>query len=509
MRFLQRLAAVLALSVAAPAAAEWHEAKSKHFIIYADLDPVRLKAFADRLERFDQAVRKIRAMPDPDLTDGGRLTIYTLRSEEAVGRLYGRQSVSGGYFARASGSLAFVPRPTGGSSKFDLDAETIFFHEYAHHLQLQDASIALPAWLREGFAEFFSTARVEKDGSVVVGLPAQHRAYSLLYVRGLRIEDLFTGKLRRTDSAEMDRFYARGWLLTHFLSFSQERKGQLANYVEAIQAGMAPIDAAKKGFGDLRLLDRQLDDYVRGKFTAVTVAAASLNVPPVQVRKMTAGEAAIMGVRIRSKFGVDGKTAPPVANDARRIAQAYPADPFVQATLAEAEHDASNFAAADAAADRALAVNPNNVHALIYKGRVALALAAKEPSKADWTDVRKWFLRANRLDTENPEPLLLYYYTFQAAGQQPPKSAVEGLLYAVDLAPQAQETRFLAVLQLLKDKQTKAARERFVPLAYNPHGSDEWKDRAVKVMAAMQKDDAAAALALLQAPASGGQSSAN
>ena len=161
MRLLVRLLAIsLAFALPVQAEAAWHEAKSRHFIIYADLKPDELRAYAERLERFDQAARKVRAMGDPPLTDSQRLTVFALRSEGAVARLASRGSgVRGFYESRASGNFAFVPRRAGSSSvDWDLDAQEIFFHEYAHHLQLQFASVALPPWVIEGFAEFFATA---------------------------------------------------------------------------------------------------------------------------------------------------------------------------------------------------------------------------------------------------------------------------------------------------------------------------------------------------------------
>jgi hypothetical protein len=44
---------------------------------------------------------------------------------------------------------------------------------------------------------------------------------------------------------------------------------------------------------------------------------------------------------------------------------------------------------------------------------------AKPGSAADWKSVRSWFAKANRLDTENAEPLILYYQSFVAAGERP------------------------------------------------------------------------------------------
>lgn len=189
------LAAALALvAFSAPARAEWHEAKSKHFIIYANDTPQRVRELAERLERFDQAVRYVRSADDPPLTDSQRLRLYMLSSDNAVADLARSESVSGMYRAPASGAVAFVPRKAGSKTQlWDLDSETIFFHEYAHHLQLQFATIAIQPWMIEGFAEFFATAQVRDDGSVVIGNPPQHRSWGLYDDDRLRIRQVVGG----------------------------------------------------------------------------------------------------------------------------------------------------------------------------------------------------------------------------------------------------------------------------------------------------------------------------
>src|SRR5688572_1182198 len=95
------LAALLAGIAGSPAWAQWHEAKSKHFIIYGDMKPGEIQKYAERLERFDQAVRLLRQMPDPALSDANRLTIYVLRNEGSVERLVGGGAY-GIYMPRAS-----------------------------------------------------------------------------------------------------------------------------------------------------------------------------------------------------------------------------------------------------------------------------------------------------------------------------------------------------------------------------------------------------------------------
>jgi tetratricopeptide (TPR) repeat protein len=215
------------------------------------------------------------------------------------------------------------------------------------------------------------------------------------------------------------------------------------------------------------------------------------------LRKLTAGEAAVMPVRIRSDRGVNSKSAPLVASDARAIAARFPNEPSVQSALAEAEYDARNYAAAEAAADRALAANPKDIHALIYKGRARLEMAKANPAKADWSEVRSWFSRANKLDTEDAEPLMLFYKSSLDAGQTPTKNAVEALLDALTLVPQDDTLRINAVRQMLTDGRLAEAKELFAPLAFNPHADERWREIASSVMQAIASGDGKKASALL------------
>lgn len=504
-------AVLLALVLGAPAHAAWQEARSKHFIIYADQNPEKLRAFADRLERFDQAVRYIRGMDDPELTDSQRLRVYVLKSQDAVARLAGNSMVAGFYQPWVSGSAVFVPRSAGSSDMWGLDTEQIFFHEYAHHLQLQYASAALPSWSIEGFAEFFATAEIKKDGGVIIGKFPLYRAGGIFGDFSVPMDQMLGGTYGKLNGLEVNALYGQAWLLTHYLTFEPTRRGQLSRYVAGIQAGASAVDSARAAFGDLKTLNNELDRYSKRSILALTINGRVLKPGVIQMRPLGAAEAAMMNVHIRSRRGVDQKTAPAVAADARKSAAAYPNDPFVQSALAEAEFDAGNFADAEAAADRALKADPDYVAALIHKGKAQLELAKREPAKANWDQIRKWFIRANKLDTENAEALALFYRSYAEAGQSPTRNAVQALLYAVELAPQAQELRISAVRQLLSENRIAEAKSMFAPMAFQPHSSAEWRDKAVAVMAAMTAGDGKKALAALdageqaaQAPAKGG-----
>lgn len=503
--FIRLSAAALILTVPATATAAWLEAKSSHFIIYADLKPDQIRSYAERLERFDQAVRRVRGMPDLRLTDAQRLTVYALRSESAVAKLAGASAVRGFYRPDSSGSAAFVPRSAGSKNvDWDLDTEEIFFHEYAHHLQLEASSVALPPWNVEGFAEFFATAKVEKDGSVVIGNAPQYRAYSLFHENGLTLEELVGATYDKLTDGEHDLLYGMGWLLTHYLTFEPARKDQLTRYINDIQKGMPALDAARAAFGDLGQLNRELEKYKMSKLHGLRVVGDSLSIGTIAVRPLTAGEAAIMDVHIRSRRGVNQKTAPAVVADARKSAAAFPYEPFVQAALAEAEFDAVNYPAVEAAADRALTTNPNYVRALIYKGRALMEMGKDQPS-TKWSDVRGWFARANRLDTENAEPLRLFFQTYQYAGVAPTKNAVEGLLYAVALVPQDDGLRISAVRELLVEGRLPEAKAMFAPMAFQPHAPKKYRESNAQVMAAIGSGDGKHALAILEAAMENGK----
>ena len=203
-----------------------------------------------------------------------------------------------------------------------------------------------------------------------------------------------------------------------------------------------------------------------------------------------------MPIQMRSDYGVEPQRKGMFVSKARKLAQPYASDPFAQATLAEAEYDADNDAEAEAAADRALATDPNYIHALIYKGRAKMQRARANPATVDWNDVRGWFAKANRLDTENAAPLMLYYQSFVAAGDRPTETATKGLLYAMILAPQDQRLRWIAVRQLLLDHKLVEAKRALAPIAYDPHMGTT-RDTADLVLAAIESGDSTKGVAMI------------
>lgn len=497
------LAATVLLAPVSAQAAErgWHEASSKHFVVYGEGTADSVRALAEKLERFDQLLRARQGLPDPDIGLANRLTVFQLGSVSKISRLAGSSSVAGFYAGRASGSYAFVPRRY-GDGQADLSADIILFHEYAHHYMLSNWSGAYPAWFTEGYAEFHSTAKFERDGTLGLGRPAYHRGDSLSLGGWLPLEQMLAGTARKLNDAQRESLYSRGWLLVHLLSFEPSRAGQLARYLAAVNAGTPGLEAARAAFGDLKTLDRDLDRYMkRSKMSYLQIRPKDQDKPTVRVRALTPAEAAIMDIRIHSKSGVDEKEAQQVVVRARKVAAAHPNDALVNVTLAEAEFDARQYAQAEAAADRVLARDPKHAEALIYKGRARLAAAvAAGGDAAGIKAARAAFVAANKADPEDSEPLMLFYGTYAAQDAKPSANAVRGLRYALELAPQDIELRMLVARQHLVDGQGADAKRVLAPVAYSPHGG-ELAAFASEVIASIDNSGAAAALAVADAKA--------
>lgn len=483
--------AALAFFGAVPAFAAWHEVKSRHFIIYANEREDVLREFATRLEIFDQGVRNVQALSDPALTDSGRIRIYVFSDFANIDSFLGIANARGIYLPRVTGTVAFVPKIDRAKGEiFQINSQTIFFHEYAHHLQLQSTAAAIPKWLIEGTAEFFSTAKIEKDGSVRFGTPANHRAYDIFTGRDLPLREMLGDTKEKLTSQQVDELYGRGWLLKHYLTFEPSRRGQIDRYLSLIQQGQPQLAAAEAAFGDLTRLEKELKDYQRRRrLTTLVVPPPPAGAGTIAIRPMDAGEAAIMSVRARTDRGVNSKSAVGVVNDARAVAARYPGNPVVMTALAEAEIDARDYDAAGTAADRAIALNPSSIDALIFKARALTGSATVAKATPDWKQIRALLLRANRLDPDDPEPQMRYYLTFGLARERPSASAIKGLLYAAALVPQARNLRFLATQQLINDKEWDAAARMFSPIAYNPHQDAESAGNAKSLMAAINSHD--------------------
>jgi len=492
------------------ASAAWYKASSEHFVVYDNDNPEKVKAFTERLERFEKAMSVWHVAPQLKRGPASRVTIFVVDSVGEIQKLSG-PGVAGFYNPQASGSVAFTPRADNGG---DLSPQAILFHEYAHHwMFLHWADAGFPYWFVEGFAELHATAIVGADQSVTFGANPIYRRWTVGNSGLMPAPDLLKAlPSDRMSYGSRDAVYSRGWLLVHYLTFDPDRRKDLANYIGAINEGK-PASEAARFIGNPNTLDAKMDVWAKqSKYPSARFTKDELPIGDITVTPLSAGQAAIMPALIESKAGVSEKDAANVAAMARRLAAAYPNDAAAQNELAEAEFDLASvgfkkddpkalegFALAEAAADRALAADPKSIHALIYKGLAQAEIASRDKvtDATKWQGIRRWFLMANKVDTEDPAPLYEYYKSFAKAGQKPTENADKALIYAYALAPYDSELRLVAGRVFLQQGNVKYAKVALAPVAY---AAEEKKvaAKAQKALAAMEANDLPGAIKALE-----------
>lgn len=468
---------------AATAKGEWLEASSDHFVIYGDQKDKALKEFSERLERFHAAMAYLYKTPRTKPSPSNRVTIFVVASAAKVRKVTGRY-VSGTYIPRAGSSVAVIPRLRRVPPDFDPSGGTILYHEYAHHFMRTSLTNRVhPRWLVEGFAEFFARVTFKPDGSVQLGAPAYDLAMELTYARKVPIRSLLDYDGGVDSRSGYDSFYGQSWVLFHYLQMAPERAAQTSKYEQLLAEGRSALAAAEGAFGNLQQLEKDMDSYLRSPQLKIWILpGAVLDAGTVTVRKLRAGEAAMMPMAIESRVGVTPEEARGLVPKARKVADQYPDDPAVLTALAEAEFDAGNDDAAIAAADRALAIDPKQINARIQKG---YALGRKVRSgtlpNESWKDVRIEFLKANKIENDHPVPFVQFYLGYLAQNQPPTRNAIDGLERAMELAPFDATVRWLVAQQMVSDKRFKEAAQTLAPLAYSPH-PDEHADMARKLL---------------------------
>ncbi len=468
-----------------PARAAWFEASTDHFIIDADTTEARIRDFATKLERFDSALRRLYSIKEDVNGRSNRVHVYAAGSNTIV-NLCGSgcpQTVRGFYRPRAGGSIIFTAALSGAQGIYDISAQQVLLHEYSHHFMFSNFPRAFPMWFAEGFAEFNANVKFDDNGSIRIGLPANYRAYALFVGQRISMHELFNPPERDLDNpATLDAIYGRSWLLVHYLMMDPARQKQINVYLAKLNGGQSSVDAATAAFGDVKKLSYALESYLSAnRFPQMAVSPAPGTIA-IDVKPLSDGAAVMMPVHLRSTSGITIQQAKPLANEAEKRAAPYPNDPRVQVELAEAEYDAGNDAAADAAADRTLAVDPSDRAAMLYKGRVAIrrAMAAQATDARTWAAARSWFVKANRADPEAAQPLLLYYSSYLAQGVRAPDLAVDGLWKAEMLAPEDAGVHWLLAARMLMDGDTATARSLLVPIAFTPHGGN--RDNAARAV---------------------------
>ncbi|MGK2909325.1 MAG: tetratricopeptide repeat protein [Sphingobium sp.] len=470
-----RLWAILLVSVAsvgiagAAQASTWYQARTRHFIVYSDGPQKQLTDFAEKLEKFDFLLRTMTGTPDAD--PGVPVVVYTLPSAQAVAAMAGRKNIAGYYEGARRFGYAVVGRER-KDGRFDMGAEDILFHEYAHHFMLHYFPAAYPAWYVEGFAEFYSVIKFTPKQEIEFGNAPLYRAYSLITMQPMPLKQLFAGITEKTSAADMDRFYGTAWLLTHFFRYNPLRRAEFDKYLTDTVRGTAK-EADSYFAGGLAGIDKELRAYLRNKIPATRLTPKEIPQVSVQLSPVEAGHAALMMQDIRGlHYGIEGMTEEQrkaFSADVRTIAARFPQSAYAQAFLAETERLVGAPDAALTAADKAIALDAQSSQAYATKADILLEKAYKSDDAATWKAALGAIVKANRANTEDAVPLAQFYRYYHMRGSKMPPIAYDGLYKALSLVPQYDEYRFMVAASLGNQKKYAEAARLLDPIAFSPH----------------------------------------
>ena len=270
-RFTSHAAAIalLFLALGLPALAlpgpkeEWITVRTASFTLFSNAGERKTREIGADLERLRDALSQL----SPELALNSPVPTYIFVFRDAASfkpyqRTYnGKPLHSEGYFL--SRQLANYVAINGDQHG---DERLVIYHEYLHYV-MHNHYAALPLWLNEGLAEYYSTFQVGKD-EAQVGLPIPEHVLWLRQHSLIPLATLFAVNERSPEYNESSRrgaFYAESWALVHYLiSGSPERRRQASEYLRLAQAGAAPDKIFAQAFGaDPAPLERELRAYVQ------------------------------------------------------------------------------------------------------------------------------------------------------------------------------------------------------------------------------------------------------
>ena len=366
---IRKLLFVLCLLIPGIARAEWRQATSENFIVYSQDSEQELRDAVAKLERFHfilRATHNITRPPSPI-----RLKVFLLRNAAAVARSlpYESGGVNGYYEANLRGPMIVGTRSVGGGYR-GLDPEIVLQHEYAHHFMYSYFPAIYPTWYTEGFAEFWGNSRLLENDVFEVGHPARDRLSEFAGGAWLPLHRVLGARSYGDVGNDINLIYSQGWLLVRYLFENRERRGQLDQYLNLINAGVSYEEAMDRAFGEgARELNDELFEYAGSqRFNVFRLPFRRIAIPEIRIRSLRPAEEALLGHEILLGLGVLQSDAVMFAREVRAIAARHPDDAYAAAMLVEAEQVAGDRAAARVAVDRLLALDPRHARGLAWRG---------------------------------------------------------------------------------------------------------------------------------------------
>jgi tetratricopeptide (TPR) repeat protein len=264
----------------------WTQIHAQHFVVLTDAGDKRGREVALRFEQmravFGSLLMKSR------LNMSVPLSIIALKSDQDYARA---APIRNGHPTSAFGFLlpgedrAFIVL-----NLFENDAWRGVAHDFAH-LLLNYNYPPTQGWFDEGFAEYFSSIRLNDKQVQIGGDPELQAASEQAQARNppksltellsgatwLSLPDLFATRHEASpESTQHTLFYAESWMVAHYL-INKNLLPQTGDYFDLVQNQMLPVDQAiTKAFG---MSPAQLEEAVKTYFHSFSAPSSAHEFP--------------------------------------------------------------------------------------------------------------------------------------------------------------------------------------------------------------------------------------
>jgi hypothetical protein len=464
--------AALGLLALLPTAAQakWLRAESPRFIVYSDRGESVLREYVIQMETFDSLLRARHGLPETGAPPR-KLPIYLVRDRDDLQRTWHKAGEAVAGYYTPGGADTFAVAVLEGD---DDDSVTIK-HEYTHHFMLQNFPGAYPAWMVEGYAEYYSMTRI-RGAFVEVGRVNDWRSSDLRDGAWLKIADVLSNK-RGAGSRNWSDFYAESWLLTHYLMSDPARFQQFRAYASAVGKGADPVVAMTQAT-DLSIdaLDQVLRKYMNTGLAYTQYKRTDFTLPPITVTTLPPSADALLLDRLQLVAHYYKDTNASYLPMIRGKAAKFAGDQLATLALGQAEMELGDPAAGRALLEDWIRTHPGDAEAMFVLGGHLLAQAREEKDgtkSGELMAAARDVLRQAAAVTPT-DYRILYAYAQARRGEAgyPTVETQTLLVTAYKQAPQVVGLRYELVQVLMARRHWREAEALLRPLVNDPHGGD-------------------------------------
>ena len=436
---------------------DWFKAESQHFVVYSDTDKAEAMRLLNNLERLDYLLRVYTKGYDKTGNAEQKITLYyAARVEDFNGMgLSQPANAVGLYNSCAAGVQGFAVQL---HAIEDLDGAKLakaplndslshIFEAYARHFLYRHTDIRAPIWFIDGFAQYFSSIRFTDTQMVVGRTPPAMGGYLRFIDDGRRYSLDYRDVLDQNDSRGINyakeagvklEFEAKSWLLVHYALSTEDNRRRLGAYLKAFYDGVPSVQAFEQSFGiPLSDLSTKLWRYRLQSTEVRTIDQPALPRASVEMTGLPKAASDFVLANAVLKACPDQDRSAKLLASVRLDAARTPNDATAQLTLARAEVEAGQGAAALPWLDKAIKKDEANAELHLLAGLAHLRAAEQMDATsggaaraARLADARRELARAQALDPVAPNVALALLRADIVDTGEPGQAAIEGVLAA-------------------------------------------------------------------------------